>query len=171
MGDGSVRVWDVGTGELTRQDLCDLECHDIAWLVFSPDGSLVAVGDRARSGYVWDVARGEILFRLQTAESSNPHALFSPDGTKLALIVGIQPRQVYLWDVPSGTGTQLQTGGWSIASLDFSQDGTRLASAESDGHEDGRGRARTWDVATGREVQRLEGDLQHVGAVAFLAER
>ncbi len=165
VGDGSVRVWDVVTGELKRQYGCGLDWYDIAWLVFSPNGSLFALGDRARGGYVWDVARGEILFKFQTTESYDPCAFFSPDGTKLALVVGL--KQVHLWEIPSGRETVLQTGGWSIFSLAFSKDGQRLASAESNGYEDGLGMARIWEVASGRLLQRLEGDLQEVRTVAF----
>lgn len=130
----------------------------VAW---SPDGHLLAAGDRAgvvrlcaartpfesqrilepRSGGVWAVA-------------------FSPDGRLLAVAAG--DGDVMLHDVGTGVPMRRFTGRReTVYAVAFSPDGTRMATGSRDRT------ARIWDVASGREVAVLDGHEGTVYAVAF----
>ena len=77
-----------------------------------------------------------------------PRCHFLPDGTLLAVAVGIVPPEVSLWDVTSRERVAaLQPRGWDFRSLSFSADGTLLAVGAGGG-----GEASIWNVATRQQV-------------------
>jgi uncharacterized protein with WD repeat len=82
---------------------------------------------------------------------------FSPDGSALA---APSNAIVTLWDASTGQELHALHGTW-IASVAFSPNGTRLASASDDGQ------AKLWDTATGQLLQTLKGHAMAVWSVAF----
>jgi sugar lactone lactonase YvrE len=105
---------------------------------------------------------GTLLFRMETGHGVNGVA-FSPDGARLAT-VGDGSGSPLMWDVATGTKLgQMKDAGLSYdpagKTLAFSPDGAWLAT--------GGREALVRDVATGRELVRMERHGFSVAAVAF----
>ena len=67
-------------------------------VTFSPDGTVLAVGNRNHTTHLYEVGTGKLLHSLDRAQT---HGLrFSPDGKLLA--VGYVDGTVGLWDVATG---------------------------------------------------------------------
>ena len=160
-GDGLVRLWDVGTGEL----LAALEGHTntVHSVAFSPDGrSLASV---ARSSVnsnhwrirLWDAGTGKLLHVLEPRSGGVFSVAFSPDGRTLA---SSGRYKVWLWDVGTGELSDVFEHESEIHSVAYSPDGRILAGGSRDW------RVRLWDVGTGQILQVLRHE-EEVRSVAF----
>ncbi len=98
-------------------------------LAFSPDGQLLACGDRAQATRLWDVATRRQVAILAAPDRSRAIA-FSPDGRILASTGN--GGNGTLWDVASREeiGTFKGTGLGLAGALGFSPDGTLLATGD-----------------------------------------
>lgn len=83
-------LWSVPSGERVRSLRCPGRVGSFA---FSPDGSLVAVGELGRGGgkyrrrvIVYETATGKRVFQLREHDWQVSHVAFSPDGRWLASI-------------------------------------------------------------------------------------
>jgi WD40 repeat protein len=158
-GDGSVRVWDVASGQevLTLHGVASRAKLPVA---FSPDGARLAA---AGEGWVrvWDLASGQEEARTLSGQADRFHSLaFSPDGSRLATAAG--EGWVRVWDLASGQEVLTLSGQADrFQSVAFSPDGSRLAAAGTDGV------VRVWDLATGQEARTLRGHTGTVRSVAF----
>jgi WD40 repeat protein/tRNA A-37 threonylcarbamoyl transferase component Bud32 len=139
---GTVRVWDFGTGR--ERFSFDLGPEWVAALVFSPDGKKLAVrcdpgkaGDTASSGgkgtvSLLDLAKGR---KIMTAEGHARIAgsmAFHPDGRRLA--TGGWDGTVKLWD--TGTARELLTlreHQHPVIEVKFDGEGRRLMSRDNRG--------------------------------------
>jgi len=134
-GDGPVRVWDLGTGELVGKLASD---PDSTAVTFSPDGTrLVLTKDGSLT--VWDLrSQSQVLVLEDSRDYEGP--VFSRDGTKLLAVrrgVGrpglqVQASAVTLWDPTDGRRLDSLTAGNDRAlvhSLRLSPDGSTVASA------------------------------------------
>lgn len=94
--DGTLRVWNVISGDGEVYKGFDYEAHSLAYTV---DGSLLAVSDRTGLVEVLDADTGNSVMTLESV--SGPTWLrFSPDGRYLA---GAAPGPyVHLWDLETG---------------------------------------------------------------------
>ncbi len=130
---------------------------ELSSLAMSPDGKWLAVGG-------WD--KQIELFRIEPDglradrvlkghDGSVSAVAFSPDGAALAS-AGFD-KSLRLWDVATGSGKTLWTGGELINTLAFSPDGTRLFSGGFDSV------VRSFDVRTTKPVGPLLSG--HSGAV------
>lgn len=134
---------------------------------FSPDSKLLAVcgGDGVAS--LWSLPSGTKLRDLTQPEArpvgcSVTAATFSPDGRLLATGssdhgtgAGPQHGTVRIWDI--GTGKVLRTfdpAAKAITGLAFLNERTLLAT-------DWPGNIHRWDVATGAEINAVEGEIHH----------
>jgi WD40 repeat protein len=152
--DGTVRLWNWETGSGSRTIEPGLGAlHGMAW--GAGNRSLVVVGDRGAA--VWDVdrpAKGRTIGRPSSRADSvaafaDLVALSGPDGT------------VEVSELPTGRRRHTLRGHTAtVSALEFSPDGSLLASGAADGS------IRLWQTATGAEA----GVFQHSGLVAsFLA--
>ena len=126
--EGDAVLWDVANGT----EIGTLpHLHDMSQIeAFSPDSTILVTEDyAARSMNFWDT---ETATQLYTIRSYASKGVFSPDGTTFATV---ENQRVVLWDVATGgTLKVIRTPHiGQINDLDFSSDGTTLATASSDG--------------------------------------
>lgn len=112
-------------------------------LAFSPDGKLAL--SAGVSGFLWDVASGKSLARLEDrARSTVPinTAAISPDGRR-AICAG-DDGIIRMWDVKTGREVRRFEGHagaiWTVA---FTPDGARIVSSGADGY------VRVWETGSG----------------------
>jgi WD40 repeat protein/tetratricopeptide (TPR) repeat protein/energy-coupling factor transporter ATP-binding protein EcfA2 len=172
-GGGSVRLWDAATGKLVRK-LSAGDKGRISSVAFSPtDNRLLAVGygEQADVSHVvlWDIDASTELARLPGATDRPDFHLderigvigalaFSPDGKYLVAGFGSlgwfgtpsSPNPLKVWEVATRRLIRRLSGhtGYCV-SLDFSQDGARLASGSRDGT------AIIWSTETWKATQTL----------------
>ncbi|SEG99801.1 WD40 repeat [Nonomuraea solani] len=125
-------------------------------LVFTPDGSRM-VASFPKGSELRSAATGELVARL--GEIGAPD--FSPDGSRMAT-TGYEDTAVRIWSVSSGKVLADLEGhaGW-VTGVQFSPDGSLLATASSDGS------AQLWDARTGKEIAVLKGHTDSVESVVF----
>lgn len=172
--DHQMRIWRLGA-QVPWQEVAKLPRYKgvTKKLAFSPDGTMLA-----RSGtQIEGVERGELKFtpelKLWRCDDGSevralpiPHVeiealAFSPDGQSLAWSNG--PENTFtLWDLQSNRALRSFYGHKApIQSIDFSRDGSALATGGQDRL------VKIWDVATGGDLRTLRGHDVSVESVAF----
>jgi WD40 repeat protein/predicted Ser/Thr protein kinase len=91
--DGTVRLWDVGSGAC---QVLSGHTDEVFAVAFHPDGTRLASGGRDGSIWLWDTASGQDVARLRGHTSFVQSLAFSPDGKTLASGSGDQT--IRLWD-------------------------------------------------------------------------
>lgn len=150
-GEGSgftlVRLFDTETGQLVRE----LSHNDKGGAgltpVFSPDGKLLAVGNRNFETRLYEVATGKLLHSLP--KNMTQEIAFSPDGKVLA--TGYVDGTLGLWDVRKGTLLRsVESGCKEVYSVNWSPQGDLLVTS-------GRGGAiRVWDPSNLKMLKELK---------------
>ena len=152
-------------------------------LAFSPNGKTLAAGSGDGRVRMWDVATGKEAAALAGV---GPLA-FSPDGKTLAAGKQVKPAplcqgfcpeisDVQVWDLAGRRVVRtFHDDGYSLNTVAFAPDGASLFTA-GNAPSDCSGwcmtsrRVATWDVATGRQANAIEGPSEHPAnpdAVAF----
>jgi WD40 repeat protein len=143
-----ITLWDVTSGQPVYTFDWQEE-NRTKRMDFSPDGTLLAVGVIDGTVRLLDVANGNIVKILKYSGESDIHDLmFSPDGNYLAS--GGRVPAVILWDVTSGEVVRTFRLTDNAISMDFSPDGTILATAGGSEYE-----VRLWDVESGNLLHSL----------------
>ncbi len=164
---GHVRLWNVETrrvvGEFPINGLCRA-------VVFSADGANLLTATADGEVIVWNVVPGTKLRSITVAGAKGTGervpmlsslAVSQDFGLAAQAIGGGQIRVVNL-----RSGQELwtaQVAGENVTALAFSADGKKLAS----GAGFVESAVRLWDVATGRELARLEGHRTYVRSLLF----
>ena len=161
--DGTVRLWDVTTGE--RSEIAILNhppgTH-VRSVAFSPDGSMLASGSSSDDGtiYLWDVSTEQIIHTLKGHKAGVESVVFSPDGSTLAS--GGHDGTVRLWNPVTGKPIDILLDGpdtaWSVA---YSPDGNTIAIGL------GNGTILLGDVSDAQLPKFLSGHTAWVESVAF----
>ena len=156
--DGTVRVWDVGTGEQRIQ----LEGHTgpVRSVAYSPDGRVIASsGDDWTLG-IWDADTGEQRAQLTGHTGPVASVVYNRRGDWIASASA--DRTVRIWDADTGEQLRhLTPRPGALNAVAFSPDGELIACAGSD-------RAVwIWRIRASSDPQRLTGHASRVNAVAF----
>ena len=145
--DGSVRIWNVLTGELRHRLETGARVLDLR---LSQDGRIV-VGvplefDNPGTIHVWNVAAGTLLWKFEHP-STVTDAAVSPDGSAVATAGG--DALVRIFDRSSGRERLRLAHESGVSALAYSPDGQRLLTGTQDGV------TRLWEPATTRELWKL----------------
>jgi len=141
-------------------------------VLFTPDGRKVISVAYDKTVRVWDVGTGEVdnVFRLPMGPGNEGilnGAALAPDGQTLAVAGvpfgnGRHGMLIYLIRLSTGRVEKTFKGHTSVVmAVDFSRDGTLLASASSDRT------VRLYDVTTGKTVRIFQGHNDSIRDVAF----
>ncbi|KIK40270.1 hypothetical protein CY34DRAFT_13835 [Suillus luteus UH-Slu-Lm8-n1] len=146
----TVRLWDVGTGQLVGEPFCGHPCA-VTSVSLSPDGTRLFSGSDDKTVWLWNV--------LGTGQ---PVVSFSPNGTRIATCSA--DKTIRLWDASTGqpVGEPFLGHTETVNSISFSPDGTRIVSGSDDET------VRLWDVGTGQPIgEPFEGHTDWVRSVSF----
>ena len=165
--DGSLRLWDVGSGlEIWARETSGGSADPVT---FSPDGRTVVI--RSHDGMYERFA----LVDAETGRDapvdpnwlSRIHALVdvyvSSDGRMVAIA---SAEELRIWDATTDRELQVlaDIGRRSIEGVTFSPDGRTVAIHKNDGA------MRAWDIESGRELRFVEGHSSGVASVAFSSD-
>jgi WD40 repeat protein len=158
-GDGTVRVWDVGTGEQRIQ----LEGHTgpVRSIAYSPDGRVIAsAGDDWTIG-IWDADTGEQRAQLTGHTGLVRSVVYNRRGDWIASASA--DRTVRIWDAETGEQFRhLLPRPSGLNAVAFSPDGELIACAGNDPA------VWIWRIrADSAPERRLTGHASRVNAVAF----
>jgi hypothetical protein len=147
--DGSLFCYDLNTGRVAWDASEKQSTSPLLEIAVSPRGRYVASSRSNGEIKIRDGARGHQLKAWQGA-TGNTYApvAWSPDEVSLARAVYGQ-NEAEVWQIPSGhLEFQLQHTTQVLEGLDWSSDGSRIATAAPDG-------VRIWDARTGTQLQHL----------------
>jgi WD40 repeat protein len=152
---GRLRICDVATGKLRMPFQPPPEVG--AAIAFRPDGkSLLSTSefkdfDTAGHAYVWDAATGKVLHHIACPECRG-YIDPAPDGSLVVVHTG--PDTAQLLKVPSREKLAVVPAGYQSDTFSLSADCKRVATDD-----EGNGTFSVRDVATGKELRRIEGAL------------
>ncbi|MBD2364762.1 hypothetical protein H6G36_26925 [Anabaena minutissima FACHB-250] len=141
-------------------------------VAFSPDGIMLAIGDRIGKIYLWRVLDdkgltleiGQPFFTFKGHKTWIWSISFSPDGQTIAS--GSEDQTVRLWNIKTGESLRILNGHTAVvSSVAFSPDGQTVASGSADLT------IRLWDVNTGKCFKILDGHDHKVRSVTFSCDR
>lgn len=162
-GDGTVRLWDLATGKAVRSWSVD-EKRGVWAVDYTPDGRHLLTAGWDGVVRLWYVAAAKEVRRFGEVKDGARAAL-SPDG-KLVAASGTDGCSITLYETATGRVVHELTGHVSLLTgLKFSPDGRLLVSGASmhtagGKHFDDRS-VRVWDVATGRQLLKLDSGRPH----------
>lgn len=112
-------LYDVTTGkELCRfgdfQNELDA-AYQPNWVVFSPDGRMIAEAQRARTVRLWELSTGKVRRRLEGHTAQATAAAFAPDGRLLA--TSGADRRGLIWDIYGLSEGELKLDAAQLQSL------------------------------------------------------
>ena len=147
LSDGTIKTWDVGSGQLIRSHAGPSD--GVYCVAYSPDGRRIATdGGSANTVQLWDAASGALIRTLPGHAALVVSLAFSPGGGRIAS--ASSDETIKLWDAETGREVRTLRGhSKGINRLAYSPDGRRLASASHDGT------VKLWDAASGALIQTL----------------
>lgn len=153
---GSVRLWDVGSGELR----CELKgpLFSVKSIAFSPKGEILASASIDRMIRLWDLSSGRQLRQLEGHTMDVLAVAFARDGKTLAS--GSWDTTIRLWDPSTGKELRVLKHDNPVSTLAFLPDSKTLASGSWDRS------IRLWDAGAGKELRQIRG---HQGVIESIA--
>ncbi len=171
--DGRVRVWHTKTGRLRYSlpsQTQQLHPTLLQPVLFSPDGQLFVTPDQRHGIRLWRTGSGEPALTLARSEQNTTLAgsmmAFSPNGQVIAIHAPSRdrrsPSSIEIWHTHTGQLLNtLQGQPGLIQAMQFSPDGTLLATASSNGT------TRLWSAEMGSELPSFKLPKEQIRWVAF----
>lgn len=130
-----VRIYDTRTSQL----LANIKKHTdwVTSIAFSPDGVLLASGDRNGGLFVWEAANGSEYQNLRGHEKMIASLAWRGDSNLVA--AGSEDGNFTWWEMANGTQVKKVGSHGGVLALGFAPDG-RMVSGGRDGH------VRIWDA-------------------------
>jgi eukaryotic-like serine/threonine-protein kinase len=157
----TVHLWNTATRQMVTNWPLDRVCMGLA---FSKDGRKLVTSTAYGHITLWRMPDGTLLTNYPSSQTSNVGTEFAatPDLGLAAYAMGSRIRVV---DLRAGTNlwTKRAATNEAITALALSPDGKTLASGAGFGESD----IRLWDVATRKEIGRLEGHTGWVSSLVF----
>ena len=91
MGDGSVAIWDVASGQRKHWTIGDGQTA--MCVAFSPDAKTIATCTWDNVVKLWHIQTGREILRFDNFNPGGFPAMFSPDGNSFALVGKLPPGQ------------------------------------------------------------------------------
>jgi WD40 repeat protein/serine/threonine protein kinase len=145
-GDGSIRLWDIATGEQTR--LLEGIGQRFASAVFSPDCRFLASAGVDHNIRLWDTATRQELCSCRGHTGPIRSFCFNSDSTRLAS--SSEDKTVRVWDARTGALLLLlEESPLHFQGVCFSRDSQLLAACCSDSRQ---GEVKVWNAQRGNEL-------------------
>jgi WD40 repeat protein len=166
--DQSVRIWEADTGKplVTLRGHVDV----VGGLAFSVDGLALATTSRDATARIWEHSRYRSSVFLNVSNAYVPTGVaprrnaISRDGRLFASGYGVNPARIGIWATNTGELiTTFAAGERSISGMDFSPDGTVLASSSNTD-------VKLWDVGRGAEILTLSDAETITRSVGFFPD-
>ena len=154
----SVRFLDPGgDGELA---VLSGHADNVVSIAFSPDGLLLAAGDKTGAVKLWEVESGKVQRQWQVHTEMVAAVVFAPNGRSIA--TGSYDGSIRLWELESGKRLRtMEAHRDGVADVQFDLTGTVLVSS-------GRGgEIALWNLPTGERTGSLAGHTARVWSVAL----
>jgi WD40 repeat protein len=170
--DGSLRVWNLESGEQIGDDWQDVESgvHTIA---LSPDGKNLASGSEDGAVRLWDVDTGNVIDKWTGHKELVTSVCWCSDGCRV--VSGSRDGTARQWNVKSGETilTPIKTGHAKVEAVVYSPDTNKFATGgfdESSAAGPGDCSVKVWDAKTGDLITALTGHTATVSCLAWGAE-
>ncbi len=155
-----INLWDVNTQTQRRVFETDGFIFEIPFLVFSPDGKLLASSVNSTI-HIWDVNTGKLKKKFKEHEIAVTAVAFSPDNRTL-VSVGYDDT-LRFWDVDTGKVKKIVAGyGALFRDVSLSPDAQTLMSLCY-----GSSTVRLWNANTGQHQKNFIGDNKYVWGAAL----
>ncbi|KAG2343317.1 WD40 repeat-like protein [Suillus weaverae] len=151
--DGSLRLWDLESGEQIGEDWRDDEEKKagVYSMALSPNGKTVISGSGDGTVRLWDVETGKVVAKWTGNAESVPSVCWSAGGKRV--LSGSEDGTARVWNVKTGkTILKIKTGHESVRAVIYSPDQTKIATG---GNEYG---VKIWDTKTGKLIATLKHD-------------
>jgi hypothetical protein len=162
--DGTVRYWDVGTGQQIRS----ITAHEkgVRYVVFSEDDKQALSCGEDKRACLWNLATGDLVREYTGHTATVWIALFTPDGKYVVTGAGKNDNNARLFARDTGELKKTFSNHTdAINSLAVSPDGTRLVTAGWDST------LRVWNMADATELHVFsETPKSNFSTVAFLPD-
>lgn len=158
IGTSIVTLWELPSGK--QLPAIGGQANEIQFMVFSPNGEILATASWDQTIRLWSVKTGRELFVLQGHTHWVKAIVFSPDGKKL--FSGSPDKSIRVWNVETGKEiSTLKTKGAPVNGLAISPDGKTLAWGT------GRFSVLLHDLETGKEIRRLHKHTRVLTSLSF----
>jgi WD40 repeat protein len=193
-GDGTVKLWDVATGQVIRtfvaageetsslrQRAYETFFESVTSVAFSPDGMRVLAGSNDHKIRLWEAATGRLLRTFTTKVMGQVRCVaFSPNGDRL--VSGDDYSSLKLWHVESGELLRsfdrdsdrrsvvsrlwfsIKKQTYDVATCAFAPDGGHVLAGGDDKT------LKLWDISTGSVVSTFSGHAAGISSVAFSSD-